>query len=69
MSKPVYWITLEQWMALTPAAHQRLNEHIERRGAELGIDVAGWHTDEIRAQDDFQKDKNEGRERFGGPGA
>ena len=65
----IFWISLEQWSRLTPAEAKSLDDYCDQCGLELAVDVSGWHTDEIRAQDDFQKDKNEGRERFGGPGA
>ena len=54
---------------MTPAEAKSLDDYCDQCGLELAVDVSGWHTDEIRAQDEFQKDKNEDRERLGGPGA
>lgn len=61
----VYWISLEQWSAMTPAEAQSLDDYCDERGLELGIDVAGWHTDQIALQRDFQKDLDEFREEEG----
>jgi hypothetical protein len=55
-AKPIYWITLTRWMSLTLEEHGELDRFVSKRGCELGIDVAGFHTNEC---DEFQKDRDE----------
>jgi hypothetical protein len=56
MSKRIYWIPLIRWMSLTLEEHRELDKFVAARGCELGIDVAGYHTNE---RDEFQKDRDE----------
>jgi hypothetical protein len=43
-------------MSLTLEEHRELDLFVNKRGYELGIDVAGFHTNE---RDDCQKDRDE----------
>ena len=69
MTKRTYWISLPHWIELTVEEHRRLDDYCRQMNMELGIDVAGYYTDEQRQQADFQKDRDESRETAGGPGA
>jgi hypothetical protein len=58
MTKPIYWLSMKRWMALTLDEHQRLEDYVREMGAQLGIDLIGDRCDE-KQQDDFQKDREE----------
>jgi hypothetical protein len=56
MSKPIYWIPLTRWMSLTLEEHRELDKFVKARGCEVGVDVAGYHTEQ---HDEIQKDRDE----------
>jgi hypothetical protein len=56
MSKPIYWIPMTRWMSLTFEEHRALDRFVKKRGYELGIDIAGYHTEQ---QDEVQKNRDE----------
>ena len=62
MTKRIEWMSLPQWMELTAEEHHRLSIYLQTQNAELGIDVAGYHTGGRRLQfedDPDQKDHDE----------
>jgi hypothetical protein len=60
--KRIEWMTLPQWLALTPEQHHRLVIYLQKQNAELGIDVDGWHTGGAQLQ--FEKDDAEYEEKM-----
>jgi hypothetical protein len=58
MSKPIYWIPMTRWMSLTLEEHRELDKFVNAHGCELGIDIAGYHSNEM-VLFEVQKDRDE----------
>jgi hypothetical protein len=58
MTKPVYWLSMRRWMALTLDEHRRLEDYVREMGLQLGVDLIGDRCGE-KQQDDFQRDDDE----------
>jgi hypothetical protein len=56
MSKPIYWLPMSRWMSLTLEEHRELDKFVKAHGYELGIDIAGYHTEQA---DEVQKNRDE----------